>query len=164
MLGAVFLFWSAWRERVEHLLRARLFCRHSLAVSEPRAALWAPSALASGARTTTQVNDLRVHLVPCTGNARHAAACSSSKGSFPAQGMCVEPLRPRRLRFSSATPAGACVCTSCINGTGHRPRQAGRISSEADQAPAQARASLDCKPRGAEQQSCPPSGAESDRK
>ncbi len=29
-------------------------------------------------------------------------------------------------------PAGVCVCAACINGTGHRPRQAGRISREED--------------------------------
>ncbi len=38
-----------------------------------------------------------------------------------------------------------CVCASCINGTGRRPHHAGRISSEAGQAPAQARASPDCR-------------------
>ncbi len=34
------------------------------------------------------------------------------------------------------------VCATCFNGTGHRPRQPGRISSEQIQAPAQAKASV----------------------
>ncbi len=40
-----------------------------------------------------------------------------------------------------------CVCVACINGTGRRLRQAGRISREEDSAPAQAFASPDCKLR-----------------
>ncbi len=43
------------------------------------------------------------------------------------------------------------ACASSINGTGHRPHHAGRISSEADSAPAQARASFDCQLRAVAQ-------------